>query len=167
MYIRTKRLELKPISNNDRNNMIEILTDGTVKKTYMIPDFETEEQIEKMFQRLKELSMTEGFYQAGIFQDKELIGWVNEVERKHSGIELGYVIHPKHQNHGYATEMLSAMIEKLQKDGFLEIITGAFEENIASIRVMEKCGMKKLDKTDEIAYRGKIHRCVYYGKRKT
>lgn len=166
MHIHTKRLALNQISDKDRNNVIEILTDAEIKKTYMIPDFETEEQVEIMFQRLKELSLADDFYQVGIFLNDELIGWVNEVERENSKIELGYVISLKHHNKGYATEMFSAMIEKLFQDGFSEIITGAFEENSASIRVMEKCGMKKLDKTDRIEYRGVTHTCVYYSKRR-
>ena len=34
------------------------------------------------------------------------------------------------------------------------------------IRVMEKSGMKREEKTDEIEYRGAVHRCVYYSIRK-
>lgn len=162
-----KSLELKPLSDKDRNNVIEILTDNEVKKTYMIPDFESEEQVESMFQRFKVLSLEDNYFMAGIFLKDELIGWVNEVTRENGKIELGYVIHPRHQNKGYATEMLTAMMEELFKGGFSEIITGAFEENSASIRVMEKCDMQKLDQTDEIEYRGVTHTCVYYSKRKS
>lgn len=166
MIRKTRRLLLGPITDNDRENVIAILTNQEVKKTYMIPDFETEEQVEKLFCRLRDLSISEDFYQIGIFYESELIGFANEVERKNGAIELGYAIHPKYHNRGYATEMLMAMIEQLWKDGFSEIITGAFEENSASIRVMEKCGMKKLDKTDQIEYKGVNHTCVYYSKKK-
>ena len=48
------------------------------------------------------------------------------------------------------------------KTVFLEIITGAFEENTASIRVMEKCGMRKAAAEEDITYRGRNHHCVYY-----
>ena len=37
-----------------------------------------------------------------------------------------------------------------------------FEENPASGRVMEKSGMKKIEYTDTIEYRGKVHKCLYY-----
>lgn len=162
----TKSLELKPLSDKDRNNVLEILTDNEVKKTYMIPDFETEEQVDNMFQRFQVLSLADNYYMAGVYLNDGLIGWINEVARENGKMELGYVIHPKHQNKGYATEMLKVMIEKLFQDGFSEIITGAFEENVASIRVMEKCGMERLNQTDEIEYRGVTHTCVYYSKRK-
>ena len=62
------------------------------------------------------------------------------------------------------TRALKLAITELFSLGYREVITGAFDENGASIRVMEKAGMVKLDKIDEIDYRGKLHKCVYYHK---
>ena len=62
------------------------------------------------------------------------------------------------------TTALQLAMEELFALGYEEILTGAFSTNIASIRVMEKCGMTKLSKTDEIQYRGLTHTCVYYRK---
>lgn len=165
MYIETERLVLKPLADSDRNNMIELLTNSEIKKTYMLPDFENEEQAEKLFQRLKAGSQEGKVYQVGIFLNGEVIGYANEVEREEDKIELGYMLHPKHHNKGYATEMLKAMIEEMFARGFSEVLAGAFEENPASMRVMEKSGMTRLEKTDEIEYRGAVHKCVYYSKR--
>ena len=53
-------------------------------------------------------------------------------------------------------------MEWLWRHGFRKVIAGAFEENRASLRVMEKCGMTLQPETEDIDYRGKIHRCVYY-----
>ena len=47
--------------------------------------------------------------------------------------------------------------------GFEHVKAGFFEENMASCRVMEKCGMTKLDVEDDIEYRGVMHHCLYYG----
>ena len=60
------------------------------------------------------------------------------------------------------TEALRSAVDALFSIGYREIICGAFEENAASIRVMVKAGMQKLDKSDEVEYRGITHRCVYY-----
>lgn len=109
----------------------------------MIPDFETREALNIMVQKIAQYSLSDQRLERGIFLEDRLIGFVNEVERKDSSMELGYVIHPSFWGRGYATEMLNAIIRMLFEDGFLEIITGAFEENTASIRVMEKCGMRK------------------------
>lgn len=165
MYIKTERLELKPLSDGDRDNMIDLLTNSEIKKTYMIPDFENEDQIEKAFLRIKKGSLEEKVYQAGIFLEGELIGYVNEAERDGAAIELGYMLHPNHHNRGYATEMLKAVIDEMFARGFTEVLAGAFEENPASMRVMEKSGMTRIEKTDDIEYRGKVHKCVYYSKK--
>ena len=165
MYIKTERLELKPLSDGDRDNMIELLTNSEIKKTYMLPDFENEEQAEKLFLRLKEGSLAEKVYQVGIFLNGEVIGYANEVERDGDAIELGYMIQPNHHNKGYGTEMLKAMIDEMFARGFKEVLAGAFEENPASMRIMEKSGMTRIEKTDEIEYRGKVHKCVYYTKK--
>ena len=76
--------------------------------------------------------------------------------------ELGYVISPKYKGNGYCTEALEKSIDYLLASGYNQVICGAFEHNLASIRVMQKAGMKKMTKTDDIEYRGQVHKCVYY-----
>ena len=44
----------------------------------------------------------------------------------------------------------------------ISVRCGAFSENTASIRVMEKAGMVREDFTEDIEYRGIMHHCVYY-----
>lgn len=165
MYIKTERLELKPLSDCDCENMIEIFTDDIIKKTYLLPDFESKEKAIELFERFKKLSEMDDYYLVGIYLEDEVIGFVNEVSRENGSIELGYVIHPKYHNNGYASEMLGAMIEAMFDAGLSEVVTGAFEENVASIRVMQKNGMIKIDKTEDIDYRGAVHKCVFYSKR--
>jgi RimJ/RimL family protein N-acetyltransferase len=79
-------------------------------------------------------------------------------------IELGYVVHPDYWGRGYCTEGLKQAMEMLLAKGFREVVCGAFEENTASLRVMEKAGMTKIDLTEAIEYRGEVHNCVYYSK---
>lgn len=162
MYVKTKRLELRPFRESDRDGAVRLLMDHRVKQTYMLPDFENAEKAEALFRRLMDLSEAEGRYVAAINLDGELVGFLNDVEIDNDSIELGYVIHPDHWGRGYMTEALEAAIAVLFRMGFRQVVTGAFETNLASIRVMEKCGMGRLSKTDTIDYRGKTHRCVYY-----
>lgn len=161
MYIQTPQLVIGPIGEADRANVIALLTDEVVAQTYMVPDFQSEEQKEKLFQRVLKLSHSDSFYQAGIFLNGGFIGLVNETCREGDSIEVGYAILPAYHNRGYGTEMLAAVMEKLFADGFGEIVAGAFKENAASLRIMEKCGMRRIDRTDAIEYRGKVHTCVY------
>ena len=162
MCIKTERLVLKSISDNDQQALIEIFKNDIVKETYMLPDFQSEEHAIKLFNRFKELSLNEERYVYGIYKEDTLIGFLNDVEIKDKTIEMGYVVHPKYHNQGYATEAFKGVINKLLEDGFEEVIAGAFEINPASVRVMVKCGMTKKDYQDEIEYRGRTHKCVYY-----
>lgn len=156
-------MELRMLCAEDAAVMLDILTDGTVKQTYMLPDFERKEDALPLFQRLMEMSCSEDHFVRGIFDEDVLVGFLNDVEIVRDTIELGYVIHPDHQGKGYAAAALKAAISALFTKGYREVTCGAFSENPASIRVMEKAGMKLLPKTEEIEYRGSVHHCVYYG----
>lgn len=80
--------------------MIELLTNDDIKKTYLIPDFKTEEEITGMVEKQLEFSLSEAHFVRGIYLDHTLIGFVNDVEIANGVIELGYVIHPAFQNRG-------------------------------------------------------------------
>ena len=166
MNFTTQRLEIKNLSDKDREAVIDLLTDDQVKKFYMLPDFSSREEALPLFERLRQLSVGENRLVAGIFLDGVFIGILNEVEIKDKRIELGYALLPKFHNRGYCTEALTGAIQYLFDRGFEEVVAGAFEGNEARFRVMVKSGMEKQEYQDEIEYRGKVHRCVYYAIRK-
>ena len=132
----------------------------------MVPDFATREEAGALFDRLRALSEQEGRYVAGIFLDGQFIGMINDTEIVGKTVELGYAIAPQYHNRGYGTQVLKNAISYLFSQGFEEVLTGAFEENLPSIRIMVKSGMGKIDRQEEIAYRGRVHNCVYYSVRK-
>ena len=160
--IETNRITLKPYTNEDKEAMIELLTNDYIKKTFMIPDFNSRDEVIKLFEKLKEFSYSKEHYERGIYLGEHLIGFVNDVEIANGVMEVGYVIHPDYNNKGYATAALKIAIKELFYEGYQEIIAGAFEENIASFRVMEKCGMTKTDRVEDIEYRRKTYHCRYY-----
>ena len=142
--------------------MIEIYKNKEVKETYMLPDYRSDEGYLNLFENFKKLSNDTRRYVRGIYLDDKLIGFINEVEKTEESIELGYVISPLYKGRGFATRALDLSINYLLSIGYKEIVCGAFETNLASIRVMEKAEMKKMLKTDRIEYRGKTHKCIYY-----
>lgn len=159
--IKTKRLTLHVFSDADQAAMLALLTNETIKQTFMIPDF-SEEEGSTLFQKMKADALRSDCFQIGIYKEEQLIGFINELGRNESVIELGYVIHPDYHNQGYASEALEAVIPYLFQQGFHEIRAGAFEDNYASIKVMEACGMKRIGKEDDIFYHEKMHHCIYY-----
>lgn len=161
--ISTERLTLHPFAECDEQRMLEIICNEQIKHTYMIPDFQNMEQSKALFRRMMELSKSDEHFTYGIYLGEKLIGFVNDCEMSNTAAELGYVILPEYQGKGYATEALRAAIHELFRMGIKKVTAGFFEENHASRRVMEKCGMHRIDQEDDIEYRGSVHHCLYYG----
>ena len=162
LQLHTARLFLGPIRASDEADMIRIFLNPEVCKTYMIPEFRSPDEAVTLFRRFRALSVAAERIVYGIYLQDRLIGFVNDVQRDDVSVEMGYVIHPDYKNKGYATEAFSAIIQVLFAMGYDTVKTGAFAENAASIRVMEKCGMLRTDLEEDIPYRGQIHRCVNY-----
>lgn len=162
MVIKTERLELKAIGPKDLPALAELLTDAVVAKTYMVPDFADRAEAEKLAKRLMTLSENPERYMMGIFLHNQLIGILHETQISGDTVEVGYALLPRFYGQGYATEALTGAIDGFFALGFRCVLAGAFEENAASMRVMQKSGMTKIDRQDVVTYRGKDHRCVYY-----
>ena len=165
--LQTERLVLKAFDEWDRPQMVDIFFNEDVKKTYMIPDFDNQKQAEALFEKYMNFSKSDQHFVYGIYIDQLLIGFVNDCEAADTTIELGYVIAPEHQGKGFATEAVKACMTELFRMGYEHIKAGYFEENIASRRVMEKCGMHKIDFEEDIEYKGVLHHCLYFQINKT
>jgi RimJ/RimL family protein N-acetyltransferase len=167
MQFKTERLQLKPLTDTDIPALRALFTDEEVKKTYMLPDFADDAAFLRTFSHLKRLSNDENGYTAGIFLEEELIGLFHKVEINGDRVEVGYAVHPCHWGKGHATEVLKAGIDYFFAHGFSEVYAGAFKSNAASMKVMEKAGMKKTKMKASVNYRGKEHPCVYYSLKNT
>lgn len=166
MIVKTNRLSIKPYSQGDMETLIELLSNDTVKETFIVPDLQGYEQYEKMFTKMKLDSESEQHYAGGIYLDETLIGVILDTEITNTTVEVGYAIHPDYHNRGYASEALHGVIMYAFQRGIVEVTAGAFSDNLPSIKVMKKNGMKQIDRQDSIEYRGKMRHCVYYSIRK-
>ena len=157
-----KQICLRSFLPEDQERILDMLTDNTVNKTYMLPDFANRADAIPLFERLVKLSCDTSRYVRCISADGKAVGFLNDVITENGKIELGYVIHPAEQRKGYMTAALKTAIKELLAAEYETVICGAFEENTASIRVMEKCGMHRIPETEIIEYRNQAHTCVYY-----
>jgi ribosomal-protein-alanine N-acetyltransferase len=80
--------------------------------------------------------------------DQRIIGWGGLNVDPHSpgwGVEVTYFIHPACSGQGYATEIVRASLgHGFEKLGLRRIGAFARPANLASIRVLEKCGFKPI-----------------------
>ena len=160
--IQTVRLCLRMISESDRDKLIGLLTNNEIRETFMVPEIRTIAEQMQMFDVLKAMSHSPEHFVRGIYLHDDPIGFLNDIETDGKEIEVGYVIHPSKKNQGYMTEALNAAIAAMFDAGYSIVRAGAFAENTASIRVMEKCGMHETTKTEQIEYNGNIHRCIFF-----
>jgi ribosomal-protein-alanine N-acetyltransferase len=79
-------------------------------------------------------------------------------------VQAGYFIRDKYWNKGYITEALKRLIEfAFNEDNVYRIQTGCFKENVASEKVMQKCGFIKEAEYKEFAlHEGKLKDRVEY-----
>ena len=158
----TERLCLRSIRDEDCERLCRLLTNEIVAKTYILPEFKYRVDAIRLFLRLKKLSYVNRRFVYGIALNGVIIGLINDVDISGGEIELGFAFHPDYHNRGYATETLKAAIKTLFDMGYNTVKTGAFETNLPSQRVMEKCGMTKLPDSESINYRGVAHKCVMF-----
>ena len=93
----TKNLVLKSIAKEDKKDLIRIVKDPLVKKSYMLPDFNDENEEEKFFEKLMNLSLNNSRFVYGIYLDR-FIGFLNQVTIENDEIEVGYFIDSKEWN---------------------------------------------------------------------
>lgn len=68
-------------------------------------------------------------------------------------INLGYSIVPSYQRRGYATEMGKAMVKwGLEQPGVKTIVATCYPTNLASVRVLEKIGLKQVERREDKLY---------------
>ena len=80
-----------------------------------------------------------------LLQDQTYIGYVQAIPLDNAEWEVGYHISGSYTGQGYATEAVSAFLPVIMKKLGISSIRGVcLAENIASVKVMERCGFEKL-----------------------
>jgi len=139
MEIRTKRLIIKPCVDN-------LLED----------DKEVKPHIQHY---LEELEMDKDLLGWGVWlvfsqKNQQLIGDIGfKGKPDHGVVEVGYGIYPDAQNKGYATEAVQALFDWAFQTGQVnKIIAECLKTNHASIRVLEKLFMNKVEQDEQYVY---------------
>lgn len=138
------RLYYRKFQLSDAEDFYHLNTDEEVMKYTGDQAFQNVEDAKHFLATYNPYSIT-GFGRWSVIRksDDQLLGWCGLKQLNSNEIDLGYRFHKKYWNQGFATE---ASIQSLRV-GFedyklKEIIGRTSQQNTASIRVLEKIGMK-------------------------
>jgi RimJ/RimL family protein N-acetyltransferase len=148
--LETERLLLRPFEPGDLDALYDIHGDeGNARWLYNEP--RTRDQVADLLgRRIASASLTaEGEWLSaaatlratGELVCDVLLLWVSEQHRQG---EIGYMTHPAHHGHGYATEAVQPLLAFAFETLDLHRVAGRLEpRNVASARVLEKLGMRR------------------------
>lgn len=146
MTIETERLIIKEFDLSMAKVVHENSLDDDNRK--FVPDevFETENDARETIEFLMSQYVAEDgpLVYPILTKKNENIGYVQLVPIE-EGWEIGYHIAKKYTGNGYATEAVSSFLPVIAEKKSLSAIYGiCLQENIASVKVMEKCGFENL-----------------------
>ena len=146
LILETERIFLKKFTKNDFNLVFELDGNSEVMQYITLGKTKTIEQIRilliiKIWRIL--FLKNYGIFAAYLKSNNSFIGWFQFEKDKHieNAIELGWRLKKEYWNNGYATEVGSSLVKKA-KNLNKKAVARAMIENRASIRVMEKIGLK-------------------------
>ena len=157
VVIETDRLILRYLKASDKHAIfININNDKEVLK-YFLDNYLEDESLMVTEKRVQFcLENKRYFFVIELKDTHEVIGMIFQCstqEKYFNNSEVGYAIGIKYWNKGYTTEACKAMISFLFSIGVNKVIISHIVENVASKRVIEKCGL---------IYEGRRKEDVYY-----
>jgi RimJ/RimL family protein N-acetyltransferase len=149
--LRTARLSLRPFTNDDLDAVYDLQSRPDVTR-YLLYDVRDRDQARAALQERIQarpghnsgrliLALAVFLPETGTVIGDVALLWHS---REHRQGEIGYIIHPDHAGHGYATEAARVMLG-LGFDTFnLHRIVGRLDpRNTASARVLEHLGLRR------------------------
>lgn len=147
--LRTERLLLRPVRDADVDRLLEFrnLPDVTrwLLRTVVDPD--------AFRQAWREAAADPHDHSRAVLLDGVVIGtvsldltdgFIQTGGPTRTEAELGYVFDPAYGGHGYASEAAKRMVAHAFDDlGVRRITAGCFADNAASVRVLERLGMRR------------------------
>ena len=150
LAIKTERIKLKKFSKNDLNLLFELDGDRKVMQYLSLGKPKTIDEVKKesMPRILKSYAngMNYGIFAAYLKYNNSYIGWFQFEKDKYieDAIEVGWRLKKEHWGNGYATEVGLSLVKKA-KELNKKVVARAMIDNQASIRVMEKIGLKFIE----------------------
>ena len=146
LTLETERLILRPFKEDDAEAMFHGWASDTEVTRYLTWKIHENIDVTKALleQWVKEYEIPSRLNFAIVLKETNLLIGGIDVVGYLGGVEgtpvIGYNLGKAFWNKGYMTEACKCLIDYLFSKGYSEIRIDAMTENIASIRVIEKCG---------------------------
>ena len=147
--LETPRLTLRPLVEGDFDAMHEMRSNPDVMRYLYQEPYTPEETRSALARRSASAAwVREGDWLSaavveratGLVVGDVALHWVSERDRT---AEIGFVLDPRHQGKGFATEAARALLDwTFTTAGFHRVIGRTEARNAASARVLEKLGMR-------------------------
>lgn len=151
MQLTTPRLLLRAHQPDDLPFMLELNSDPEVIRYTGDPPFESEAEALAILARLERQQERDRMSRLVVIDRAtgEKLGWCGlKWMEEEQEVDLGYRFHRRYWSKGYATESSIACLEygfgELKLD---RIVARAMAENVASVRVLEKLGFRRIGST--------------------
>jgi RimJ/RimL family protein N-acetyltransferase len=148
--LETERLLLRPFVAEDFDSVFAMQSRPDVAR-YLYWDARNEDEVrtalEKKIAGTAIRSEGDALFLAAVLKSTdEVVGDIvlHWISRGHRTAEIGFIVHPDHQGHGYATEAVRVLLRLAFEDLKLHRVIGRAEaRNVASARVLEKLGLRQ------------------------
>lgn len=147
--IRTERLELRPARDEDIDRVLEYRNLPAVTRWLLHTEVDRD-SVRAAWRRTAE---DPDDHSVAVTLDGLVIGTVSLVVADGMGqpgmptrteADLGYTFDPAYGGRGYATEAVTAMVaHAFDRLGVRRITAGCFADNLPSVRILEKVGMRR------------------------
>ncbi|MFF5173370.1 GNAT family N-acetyltransferase [Micromonospora sp. NPDC000089] len=147
--LRTERLELRPVRDEDVDRILEYRNLPEVTRWLLRTDVEPA----SFRAAWRGAAEDPDDHSAAVVLDGTVIGTVSldvvdgmgqPGMPSRTDARIGYIFDPAYRGHGYATEAVTAMVAyAFGRLGVRRITAGCFADNVASVRILEKVGMRR------------------------
>ena len=133
----TKQLILEEVRREHLPQIFEIWSDAEAGKYMHDSHWTSVDELDVILEANKD---DDYFGFAALLPESDCVVATCRISKHDDEWDIGYNVRKTHWGKGYATEMVRALIEFAKGIGATAIVTTVAQENIASCRVLEKCG---------------------------
>lgn len=163
MNYTSNRLNLRPMTLNDAEAIYSYRSIPEVNTYTYTPVWtsldEATAHIQELLPKIHDPQSGFGKWMIVHNETSVVIGdvFLNKTPEMTGTYELGYIIHPDHAGHGFATEAARAALKiGFEEWGVHRIYARVDEENVASARVCQRLGMRQEARLIENDKRGDV-----------